>query len=235
MTDLQRKLNGLSDQKYADFQAKLIPGIGREKIIGIRVPVLRKFAKDWKNESEKNHAVKAEIESFLESLPHDFYEENLLHGFLLGQMKDYEECMRMVEIFLPYVDNWAVCDTMGPKSFKKHRQNLLEKIKIWCKSQNVYTVRFGLGMLMSHFLDEDFSEEYLELACSVRSQEYYVNMMQAWYFATALAKQWDSAVSFLEDKRLEKWVHNKTIQKAIESYRITDEQKQYLRGLKIKN
>ena len=197
-----------------------------ESFIGIRVPVLRKFAKEFTKESE--------CEEFLHQLPHEYYDENMLHGLLISEVKDYEECIRFTDSFLPFVDNWAVCDIMSPKVFVRHKKELLAKIKTWSKSSHVYTCRFGIETLMSHYLDKDFKAEYLEIPASVRSEEYYVKMMIAWFFATALAKQWDATIPYIEQHHLAPWTHNKTIQKAIESYRITPEQKEYLRTLKIK-
>ena len=224
MTDLQKKLFELSDKQYASFQAKLIPNVSREKFIGVRVPVLRKFAKEFEKEPE--------CRDFLNALPHTYYDENLLHSILLSKMKDYDQCISAVENFLPYIDNWAVCDTLSPKVFNKHRDKLIFKIKDWIASDKTYTCRFGIGMLMIHYLDKDFKPEYLELPCEVDSEEYYVKMMVAWYYATALAKQWDMTIPYIEEHRLPEWIHKKTIQKACESYRITDAQKTYLRGLR---
>lgn len=167
-------------------------------------------------------------------LPHRFYDENMLHGILLSELKDYKECIAGVEAFLPFVDNWAVCDIMSPKVFKKHKAELMERIHAWIGSEHTYTCRFGMEMLMSHYLDEDFKAEYLELPASVHREEYYVQMMQAWFYATALAKQWDATIPYIREEKLDKWVHNKSIQKARESYRITAEQKEYLKELKIK-
>jgi 3-methyladenine DNA glycosylase AlkD len=203
-----------------------IVGVPVESFIGIRVPMLRKFAKEFTKE--------AECEEFLHQLPHEYYDENMLHGLLISEVKDYEECIQLTDCFLPFVDNWAVCDIMSPKVFAKYKKELLAKIKTWSKSSHVYTCRFGIGMLMSHYLDKGFKAEYLEIPASVRSEEYYVKMMIAWFFATALAKQWDATIPYIEQRRLAPWTHNKTIQKAIESYRITLEQKEYLRTLKIK-
>lgn len=222
--EIQKKLFELQDKKYAEFQSKLTPTVPREAIIGVRVPEVRKLAKSYSKAPE--------CQAFLKELPHRYYDENMLHGLLLSEMKDYDACISAVDIFLPYVDNWAVCDIMSPKVFKKHKTELLEKIKIWAASEQVYTCRFGLEMLMTHFLDEDYRPEYLEIAAGVCSEEYYVNMMIAWFFATALAKQWDSTIPYLTENRLSAWVHNKTIRKARESYRITDEQKESLKGLK---
>jgi len=172
---------------------------------------------------------------FLEALPHFYFEENQLHAFLLSEMKDFAACLKAVERFLPYIDNWATCDQLSPKVFRKHRQELRDAVWRWIDSGQTYAVRFGIKMLMDHFLDGDFEPVYLEMTASVRSEEYYVRMMVAWYFATALAKQYDAALPYIENRRLDPWTHNKTIQKAVESYRIRPEQKEYLRGLKIKN
>lgn len=223
MTDIQKRLYELRDEKYAEFQSKLTPGIPRETFIGVRVPAARTLAKELLAEGDQTE--------LLTALPHETYDENMLHGLLLSGLKDYGETVSLVDAFLPYVDNWAVCDIMSPKCFKKHKAELLEKIKEWSKSDLTYTVRFGLEMLMSHFLDEDYKCEYLDIPLAVKSDEYYVNMMVAWFFATALAKQWESAVVVLEKHLLPDWTHKKTIQKACESYRITDEQKKYLRSL----
>ena len=224
MTAIQKRLFELSDEKYADFQSRLTPGIDREQFIGVRVPVLRKYAAELAKSSG--------CEEFLNSLPHEYYDENMLHGLLVSGIKDYETAVRRIDEFLPFVDNWAVCDIMSPKCFRKNRERLLGEIRRWSRSGETYTCRFGLEMLMSHYLDEDFREEYLEIPASVKSDEYYVNMMIAWFFATALAKQWDSTVRYIEEPQLDEWVHNKAIQKARESYRITDEQKRYLNTLK---
>jgi 3-methyladenine DNA glycosylase AlkD len=172
---------------------------------------------------------------FLHQLPHKYYDENMLHGLLISLIKDYDECIRLTDEFLPYIDNWAVCDIMSPKVFAKHKDELLVKILEWSKSEHTYTCRFGLEMLMTYFLDKDFKPEYLEIPASVRSEEYYVKMMVAWFFATALAKQWDATLPYIENKTLAPWTHNKTIQKACESYRVTDEHKQILKGLKVNN
>lgn len=224
MTELQEKLFALADSAYADFQAKLTPTIPRERFIGVRLPALRQFAKEF--------AQTDECEAFLAQLPHEYYDENLLHSVLLQSRKDYVTCLGLVEKFLPYVDNWAVCDTLRPKSFAKHRVELLPKVKEWIASPETYTCRFGIDMLMTYYLDTDFAPEYLALPAAVESEEYYVRMMVAWYYATALAKQWDAAIPYIEQRKLPAWTHKKTIQKACESFRITAEQKAYLRGLK---
>lgn len=214
----------LQDVSYGDFQAKLTPGIPREQFIGTRVPEVRKLAKKLMK--------KPGLTEFLQELPHNYFDENMLHALLLTEIKDYDECIAVVEAFLPYVDNWAVCDSISPKVFKKNKNRLIEKIQEWSASDETYTCRFGIKMLMAHFLDDSFRTEYLDIPASVHSEEYYVQMMIAWFFATALAKQWDETVKYIEEGRLDTWVHNKTIQKARESYRITPEQKEYLKTLK---
>ena len=213
------------DLKYKDFQSKLLPTVSPEKIIGVRTPVIRKIAKEISGSKKASN--------LLNQLSHKYYEENNLHAFLLESIKDFDLCVKEVNRFLPNVDNWATCDGMRPKCFAKNTDKLLLEVKNWLKSDHTYTVRYAIGMLMAHYLDAGFDESYLKMVSSVKSDEYYVNMMIAWYFATALAKQWESAVVYIEQKRLPVWVHNKTIQKAVESYRITDEQKIYLRKFKI--
>ena len=222
--NFREELFALQDAAYGDFQAKLTPGIARELFIGVRVPEVRKLAKRLAKEPE--------AAEFLRDLPHKYYDENMLHGLLLSEIKDYDVCIAAVDEFLPYVDNWAVCDIMSPKIFKRNKAALLDKIREWTASEKTYTCRFGIEMLMSYFLDDDFKPAYLDIPASVHSEEYYVQMMIAWFFATALAKQWDATVKYIEDQRLDTWVHNKTIQKARESYRITPEQKAYLKTLK---
>lgn len=224
MNHLQQQLFELQDLKYRDFHSRLMPGIEKEDIIGIRIPVLRKFAKQF--------AQTAEAETFLKELPHRYYEENNLHMMLITAIKDYDLCMDEIQRFLPYINNWATCDFAEPDCFRQHKTELLEEIKKWIASGETYTIRYGIGMLMRLYLDEDFSGEYLELAAGVQSEQYYVNMMIAWYFATALAKQWDSAIQYIQNRRLPSWTHKKTIQKAIESYRIMPQQKEYLRTLR---
>ena len=223
---IRETLFSLREEEYAAFQAKLIPNVAPERVIGVRTPALRKLAKTLRGSGQ--------AEEFLKALPHEFFEENNLHAFLLCEMKDFEACVQAVEDFLPYVDNWATCDQMSPGVFRKNKQALLPHIRRWIASEQCYTRRFGIGMLMSHFLDEDFREEYLSLVSDIRSEEYYVNMMIAWYFATALAKQYEAALPYLENRRLAPWVHNKAIQKALESFRVSDEHKNYLRTLKIR-
>ncbi len=223
---IQERLFALQDLKYKEFQCKLMPTVSPDTVIGVRTPELRKLAKELSNEPE--------IKEYLKILPHRYYEENNLHGFMLERLKDYGEAVAGVDAFLPYVDNWATCDSMSPKVFKKHLPELLTNIKKWIADRHTYTVRFGIGMLMGYYLDHEFSPEFPAWVAGIRSEEYYINMMIAWYFATALAKQWDAVLPYIEERRLDKWTHNKTIQKAVESYRIAEEQKAYLRTLKEK-
>lgn len=225
---IQKRLFDLQDLEYREFNCKLIPGIEVEKAIGVRTPDLRRLAKELAKEEK--------IGEFLAVLPHEYYDENNLHGFIISEFKDYEKTLEEIDRFLPFVDNWATCDLLSPKAFKQKKSHgrLLTEIKRWMSSTEPFTIRFGIEMLMSHYLDDEFSPEYLSWVAAVKHEHYYVRMMVAWYFATALAKQWDATVKYVEAGDLEKWTHNKTIQKAIESYRITDEQKQYLRSLKKK-
>lgn len=224
--EVQEQLFSMQDLDYKVFHAKLIPNISEEVIIGVRTPALRKFAKEFSKTDE--------AKEFIRILPHKYYEENNLHGFLLEKIKDFDACIAEVERFLPYVDNWATCDMMAPKVFQKNLPQLLEKIKVWIKADDTYTVRFAIEMLMKYFLDDEYDVKYPQMVAKVKSEEYYINMMIAWYFATALAKQYDSILPFIENKKLETWTHNKAIQKAIESRRVPQEQKDYLRTLKIK-
>lgn len=225
---IQSRLFALQDKSYRDFQAKLIPTIPYDSLIGVRIPEIRKLAKDLsKNQPQMT-------EEFLHSLPHSYYDENNLHSFLIANIKDYETCITAVNEFLPYINNWATCDTSAPKVFQTHQTELLQEIQIWLHSSEIYTIRFGIGMLMRLYLDEAFLPEYLDWVADIHSEEYYVNMMIAWYFATALAKQYHFALPYLENKKLNPWVHQKTIQKAVESYRITAEQKIYLKSLRLK-
>ena len=226
MTETQQRLFALRDEGYRDFNAALIPSVDKGRTIGVRTPALRALAKELRGTEAAAR--------FLSELPHQYFDENQLHAFLLEGIKDYDACLRQVERFLPYVDNWATCDQLSPKVFKKHKGELLERIRSWLASGETYTLRFGMGMLMAHYLDEDFDPEYLGLVAAVRSEEYYIRMMQAWYFATALAKQYEAALPYIEERRLETWTHNKAIQKALESRRVSDERKAYLRSLKIK-
>ena len=221
---IQKQLFELADKKYAEFQAKLTPTVDKDLFIGVRVPDVRKLAKEL---YKSNQYV-----TFIKELPHKFYDENMLHGLILSEFKDYDECVAEVDKFLPFVDNWAVCDIMSPKCFKKNKDKLLQKIIEWSKSDAVYTSRFGIEMLMTHYLNDDFKVEYLEIPAGVEVDDYYSKMMVAWFFATALTKQWDATIPYIETGKLETWTHNKTIQKARESFRITDEQKAYLKTLK---
>ena len=216
----------MQDLAYRNFHSKLIPTVDKDRIIGVRTPKLRDFAKGLKGTDE--------AEEFLSVLPHYYYEENNLHGFLLEYIKEYDACIAALNEFLPYVDNWATCDMMAPKCFKKNLSKLDEQCKLWIADGGTYTVRFAVNMLMKYYLDDNFSPEYPELVVSIDSEDYYIKMVIAWYFATALAKQYDAILPYLENRRLEAWTHNKTIQKALESYRISTEQKQYLRTLKIR-
>lgn len=225
MNKIQKDLFTLSEQAYAEFCFNLTPNIDPKSIIGVRIPKIRKYAKSICNNDNTE---------FLKCLPHKYYEENLLHGFLIEQIKDYDKCLFELEKFLPFIDNWSVCDTCNPKIFRKHKDDLIVHIKKWINDDKTYTIRYGIGLLMGLYLDDDYKKEYLDIVSKVRSEEYYVNMMIAWYFATALAKQYDDAISYLENNKLTKWVHNKTIQKAIDSYRVSDDRKDYLRTLRIK-
>lgn len=221
---LEKTLFALQDQSYREFNMKLIPNVPFADSIGIRVPVLRKLAKDYSKTPDS--------EIFLASLPHRYLEENHLHMLLIQEKKNYEECIHLLKRFLPYVNNWATCDIGSPKHFKNHKTALLEEIKLWLKSEEEYTLRYAIGLIMSWFLDEDFKPEYLEWVASVKSDCYYVRMMQAWCLATALAKQYGDTLPLIEKEILDPWTHNKTIQKAVESFRITSVQKTYLRSLK---
>ncbi|MCR5098329.1 MAG: DNA alkylation repair protein [Lachnospiraceae bacterium] len=224
--EIKKELFGLQDVGYRDFQSKLIPTVDPDTVIGNRTPALRKYAKQLIKDER--------IDEFLSELPHEYFDENQLHAFIISEMKDYDRCIKSVKAFLPYVDNWATCDQMSPRVFKKHRGELFDEIEKWIASDATYTIRFGVGMLMEHFLDEDFDPKYPEMVSRIRSEEYYVNMMSAWYFATALAKQYDVILPYIEGQKLDVWTHNKSIQKAVESNRITAEQKTYLKSLKIK-
>ncbi len=225
--EILNRLFELSDSKYRNMQIKTTPSVDAQAFIGVRTPPLRRLAKEL--------AKREEISAFLSDLPHKYFDENQLHAFIISLDKDYDSCISKVEAFLPYVDNWATCDQMNPKVFAKHKSELLKHIKQWLKSDKTYTVRFGIKMLMDHFLGNEFDISYPKAVANIKSEEYYVKMMQAWYFATALAKQYDLILPFIENKSLDVWTHNKAIQKSVESYRITDEQKQYLKTLKIKS
>lgn len=222
--EIDNKLFSFQDLSYRGFHAKLMPTVSKESIIGVRVPLLRKYAKELSGT--------AEAERFTASLPHRYYEENNLHAFLIALTKNFDLCIERLDRFLPYVDNWATCDGMSPKILKKEPERLLLKIKEWLKSEHTYTVRFAVKCLMDFYLDENFSAEILSLVASVKSEEYYVNMCSAWFFATAVAKQPESTIPFFTERRLDKWAHNKAIQKAIESYRVDEKTKKLLKGLK---
>lgn len=223
---IQKELFANQDLKYKDFQAKLTPSTSAECIIGVRNPVVKKIAK----EVIKNH----QEDEFTNALPHKYYEENNLHSYIISECKDYNKAVKLLDSFLPHVDNWATCDIITPKVFKKNLESLLQEIHKWIKSKHTYTIRFGIKILMNFYLDDAFKTEYLDIPLSVKSDEYYVRMMIAWYYATALAKQYDEAVKIIEQKKLDRWIHNKTIQKAVESFRVGEKEKEYLRSLRIK-
>lgn len=221
---LYDRLNEVKDEAYREFQIRLVPNIPPETIVGVRTPEMRRIAKDV--------FMSADRDAFLNDLPHKYYEENLIHFFVLSMIRDFDECVRRVEPFLPYVDCWPASDQATPKAFRKNHEKLLPYIRKWIASEHVYTARFGIRMLMNEFLDADFKEEYLSLVAAKQGEDYYLRMMVAWYFATALAKRYDETVPYLEARRLDEWTHRKTIQKAIESFRVTDAHKEYLRSLR---
>lgn len=221
---IYERLLSNKDEKYKDFQSKLVPNIDKETIIGVRTPQIREIAKKVFGTQE--------ADTFIQVLPHQYYEENLIHFFIISKIKNFDECVKEVEKFLPYIDCWPVCDQASPLVFKKNHDKLLPLIKKWIKSNHVYTARFGIRMLMNEFLNDDFKEEYLELVSSKKGNDYYLKMMIAWFFATALAKQYDATIKYIENRCLDPWIHQKTIQKAIESYRVSDEHKEYLKKLR---
>lgn len=221
--EIEERLIDFRDEKYKEFHCNLMPGYDKERVIGVRMPKLRAFAKEIARDG---------ADEFIDNLPHFYYEENNLHGLIICNIKDYDEVIARLEDFLPYVDNWATCDLLKPIAFKKNHDRAIADILRWVSSDKTYTIRFGIGMLMTFYLDDYFKTEYLDTVASVDSDEYYVNMMRAWYFATALAKQYEATIPFIEERKLDKWTHAKTIQKAIESYRISDDTKNYLRSLK---
>lgn len=232
--ELVKRLKAEQDLKYRDFHSALLPNIDKGTFIGVRVPVMRKIAKEFAAD-----AMPAELSRFLDKLPHRYFEENQVHLFMVERLKDFDECLRRIEQFLPYIDNWAVCDGKSPKALLKDEGRFVERIRAWLESPEPYTVRFGVNMLMTFFLDARFDENQLKWVAAIdenRFEEgadrYYVQMVIAWYFATALAKQWDTAFPYIKNRRLSPWIHAKSIQKACESYRITDEQKTVLRKLK---
>ncbi|MBQ2640265.1 MAG: DNA alkylation repair protein [Bacilli bacterium] len=226
MNNIIKKLFQLQDKKYKEFQIKLIPTINPNNIIGIYTKELRKYAKELVKD---NNYI-----SFIEELPHKYFEENQLHAFIISEIKDYNKCIEYINKFLPYINNWATCDQMSPKIFKKYKEELIKEINIWINTKEEYTIRFGICMLMRYYLDEEFKKEYLDKVCNIKKEEYYVNMMRAWFFATALVKQYKDTIPYIENNKLDTWTHNKTIQKARESYRITKDIKEYLKGLKRK-
>ena len=221
---VSERLSELGSDKYRDFQSKLVPNIPKETILGVRTPDLRRIAKEISGT--------AEADAFLAELPHAYYEENLVHFFLIALIRDFDECAEAVETFLPYVNCWPVCDQSSPKVFTKNHDRLLPLIKTWIGSDHVYTARFGIRMLMNEFLGDDFSPEYLEWVAAVNGEDYYIKMMVAWYFATALAKRYDDSIVYIENRRLEPWTHRKAIQKALESFRVSEEHKEYLKTLR---
>lgn len=225
MSPVTERLLSLADERYRQFQIPLMPTVDPQRVIGVRTPILRKLAKEL--------AGTAEGEAFLRDLPHTYYEENNLHAFLLEQIRDYDTCIAAIDAFLPYVDNWSTCDGWSPKVLKRHPEELLCKIRQWMASDRPYTVRFGIGMLQRHFLDDRFCSDYLDWVAAIDREEYYVRMMVAWYFATALAKQYDAALPYIRDGRLPRWTHNKAIQKAVESYRVTEEHKAVLKQYRL--
>ena len=228
MDTIRKELFTMEDLGYNDFIKKLIPTVEEERIMGIRTPLLRKYAKNlMKNDTEKSQA-------FLKELPHYYYEENNLHGFLIENIKDFDSALALTKEFLPHIDNWATCDSFSPKIFKKHPERMFKEAKNWIKSTHTYTIRYGIGVFHSNFLDKDFQPEILKFISRIESREYYVNMMIAWFFSSAVIKQKKAAYPYLEEQTLDKWTHNKTIQKCIDSFRITEEEKRHLRKLRIK-
>lgn len=221
--EIRKKLVSMAEDEYRDFSSKLMPTVEKSRVLGVRVPLIRKYAKEL-----------SDCGGFMRDLPHKYFEEDNLHAFLIEREKDFDRCIALLNEFLPYVDNWATCDSMKPKVLRKEPEKLSSHIERWIASGETYTVRFGINLLMSFYLDENFDGRYPALVAGVKSEEYYVNMMRAWYFATALAKQWEEALPYIEGRMLDPWTHNKAVQKSIESYRITDAQKEYLRALKVK-
>ena len=229
MQEITTQLFIMQDNEYKEFHGRLMPTVNPDTILGIRVPILRKFS----NQLAKSLS-KEKLLEFMNELPHKYYEENNIHAFLIEKIKDFDECIVALEKFLPFVDNWATCDMMNPKILKKNTQKLFCKIKEWIASPHVYTIRYGIGMLMRYFLDDNFKTEYLDMVAAVKSDEYYVNMMKAWFFATALAKQYEATLPYIKEKRLDNWSHNKAIQKSIESFRVPKEHKEELKRYRIK-
>ena len=221
---LYDRLMKVKDDAYREFQTKLVPNVPPETILGVRTPEMRNIAKEVFESPER--------EAFLNDLPHRYYEENLIHFFVISMIKDFDTCVNAVETFLPYVDCWPVSDQATPKAFAKNHEKLLPYIRKWIASDHVYTARFGIRMLMNEFLGDDFREEYPELVADKKGDDYYLKMMEAWYFATALAKKYDETIPYFEERRLDEWVHKKAIQKAVESYRVSEEHKEYLKSLR---
>lgn len=221
--EIYHRLMDNKDEKYKEFHCKLMPTVDPDRVIGVRTPIVRKLAKEY--------AKRENIEEYLTSLPHKYYDADNLHGFILEGIRDYDKCIEEIDRLLPYIDNWATCDFISPKIFNKpeNRKKLLKDIERWIHSDKVYTIRFAIKMLMCHYLDDDFDEKYLRMVADVKHEDYYVKMMVAWYFATALAKQYDSAVVYIEEKRLDDWTHKKAISKARESNRVSPEHKKYLK------
>lgn len=226
MDNIQKSIFDNADKKYRDFHSSLIPTVDKNTIIGVRVPVVRKLAKDLQRNCPQD------VQVFLSELPHKYYDENILHAILISHISDFDEAIEYTEEFLPYVDNWAVCDIFNPCTFKNHKDELWQKIETWLNSNHAYTVRFAIVIAMRHFLDNDFSGDKFDKVIGIKSDEYYVNMAIAWYMSFALIKQYDVAVKIIEENKLPAWVHNKSIQKAVESYRIPDNRKQYLKTLR---
>lgn len=228
MTPIQKILFEFQDKKYADFSAKLVPTLPREAFIGVRSPCYKEIVKQVKE------LPPAELQSFLQTLPHKYHEENSLHIALINKIKAYDECLAELELFLPYINSWAISDALNPSVLKKNKQVLLPKLEEWIQAPAPFTKRVGLLLLMKYFLDDDFKPSYLELPAKIRSEEYYVNMMIAWFFAEALVKQWDATLPYIQNKKLAPWTHNKAIQKACESFRISQEKKEFLKQIKVK-
>lgn len=221
--NVRDRLEQFRDEKYREFQSKLVPNISKDVILGVRTPAMRRVAKEFFGTEEGD--------AFMTELPHALYEENLVHFFMIALIKDFDRCIAETERFLPYVDCWPVSDQSSPKVFSKKHEKLLPYIRSWIDSDHVYTARFGMRMLMNEFLGPDFRTEYLDWVANKTGEDYYLRMMIAWYFATALAKQYDAAVKVIEKRTLEPWTHNKAIQKARESFRVSEEHKAYLKTL----
>jgi len=227
MTKVLELLKEYEDPDNAKFIAKLVPNLSPDCFLGVRLPNLRRLAKEFIKDRDAAFL-------FMRELPHEYHDENVFHSLLITYIKDYDVYLEEIERFLPYIDNWAVCDMYSPKAVKKHEADLIKHVQCWMASSHSYTCRYGMGMLMGNYLDEYFKPEYLDFPSTVRSDEYYVNMMTAWLFATALAKQWEAAIPYIENEKLDRWTHNKAIQKSCESFRVTEKHKDYLRNLRRK-